>query len=136
MEMCSRCHKRIAVLFITKIEGGETKNEGLCLRCAKELGLKPVDDILTKIGITEEDVEKLEHDMEGLIKSGMSLDGTHAGDEDEDAGAPPIDMPRLIRGVGFPIRAGNSRIDEKEHQKDSAKNPAKSVSILMFTQRT
>ena len=123
MEMCSRCHKRIAVLFITKIEGGETKNEGLCLRCAKELGLKPVDDILTKIGITEEDVEKLEHDMEGLIKSGMSLDGTHAGDEDEDAGAPPIDIPRLIRGVGFPIpRRQQPNPDEKEHQKkDSAK---------------
>lgn len=123
MEMCSRCHKRIAVLFITKIEGGETKNEGLCLKCAKELGLKPVDDILSKIGITEEDVDKFEHDMEGFLKSGMSLDGTNAGDEDEDAGAPPIDIPRLIRDGGFPIpRRQQPNPDEKDHQKkDSGK---------------
>ena len=40
--MCSRCHKHVAVVFITKLEGGQSKNEGLCLKCAKELGIKPM----------------------------------------------------------------------------------------------
>ena len=40
--MCSRCHKHVAVVFITKLEGGQSKNEGLCLKCAKELGIKPI----------------------------------------------------------------------------------------------
>ena len=48
--MCSRCHKNVAVIFITKLEGGETKNEGLCLKCARELGIKPIDDMMKKMG--------------------------------------------------------------------------------------
>ena len=43
--LCSRCKKNLAVIFITKMENGQTTNEGLCLKCAKELGIKPVDDI-------------------------------------------------------------------------------------------
>ena len=45
MVMCSKCHKRVAVVFFTKIENGEKINEGVCLRCAKELGL-PIDNML------------------------------------------------------------------------------------------
>ena len=40
--ICSRCGKNVAVVFITKIEGGQTKNEGLCLKCARELHIKPL----------------------------------------------------------------------------------------------
>ena len=56
MKLCSRCKKRVAVVFMTRIENGETANEGLCLRCAKELGIGPVNDMLSKMGIDEEDV--------------------------------------------------------------------------------
>ena len=41
--LCSRCKKNLAVIFITKVENGQTTNEGLCLKCAKELGIKPAD---------------------------------------------------------------------------------------------
>ena len=41
--MCSRCGKNVAVIFITKLEGGTSKNEGLCLKCAREMGIKPID---------------------------------------------------------------------------------------------
>ena len=47
--LCTRCRKNVAVIFITKIEGSETKNEGLCLKCARELGIKPVDDMMKKM---------------------------------------------------------------------------------------
>ena len=64
MPMCSRCHKRVAVLFITKIENNETKNEGLCLKCARELGIPQVDSILSGMGISDEDLENMEAEME------------------------------------------------------------------------
>ena len=51
--MCSRCGKNVAVVFITKIENGQTKNEGLCLKCARELHIKPVDDVIEKMGISD-----------------------------------------------------------------------------------
>ena len=53
MQMCSRCHQRVAVVFITRMEEGKTFNEGICLKCARELGIKPVNDILEKMGIGE-----------------------------------------------------------------------------------
>ena len=53
MPMCSRCKKNIAVVFITKIEGPDkTTQEGLCLKCARELGVKPLDNIMEQMGIT------------------------------------------------------------------------------------
>lgn len=50
--LCSRCKKNLAVIFITKIDNGKTINEGLCLKCARELGIKPVDDLMQRMGIT------------------------------------------------------------------------------------
>ena len=74
--MCSRCHKHVAVVFITKLEGGQSKNEGLCLKCAKELGIKPIDDMIQKMGITDEDLENLTSEM-------MSAFGAAAGGDAE-----------------------------------------------------
>ncbi len=122
MEMCSRCHKRLAVVFITKIENGETKNEGLCLRCAKELGLKPVDDILSRMGISEDDVDRLSTDMEGMLEAGLGGDEAERGDETEDAGAPPIDIPRLFGG-GIPAPKPNGGREDKERREQREKQP-------------
>ena len=57
--LCSRCKKNLAVVFVTKIENGVTKNEGLCLKCAKELGIKPVSDMMERFGITDSDLENM-----------------------------------------------------------------------------
>ncbi len=46
--LCARCHKNMAVVFITKIENNQSHNEGLCLSCARELPIKPVEDIKAK----------------------------------------------------------------------------------------
>ena len=55
--LCSRCKKNVAVIFITKVENGKSTNEGLCLKCAKELGIKQVDEIVERMGITDEDLD-------------------------------------------------------------------------------
>ena len=52
--ICSRCKKNVAVVFITKIENGQTVNEGLCLKCAKELHIQPVDDMIKRLGMSDE----------------------------------------------------------------------------------
>ena len=59
MKMCDRCHKRLAVIFITHKTGGEVKNEGLCLRCAKEAGLQPNADMLKNLGISEDELNRM-----------------------------------------------------------------------------
>lgn len=61
--LCSRCKKRMAVVFVTKIDGDKTANEGLCLTCAKELGIKPVNDLVEQMGITDEDMESVSNEL-------------------------------------------------------------------------
>ena len=86
--LCSRCKKNLAVIFITKIDGGKTVNEGLCLKCAKEMGIKPVDDMIERMGLSEDDLENLNGEMteamnglEGLL--GQSRDPEEDGEDDE-----------------------------------------------------
>jgi len=85
--MCSRCGKNVAVIYITKLENGVTKNEGLCFKCAKELGIKPIDDMMKKMGISDEDLEKLTSEMMSAFGGAEGLEGLMAqpkGDEDSD----------------------------------------------------
>ena len=67
MKLCSRCKKRVAVIYVTKTENGQTTSEGLCLRCAKELGIKPMSDIIRKLGISEEEFDAMADEVAGMI---------------------------------------------------------------------
>ncbi|MZL69846.1 ATP-dependent Clp protease ATP-binding subunit [Bittarella massiliensis (ex Durand et al. 2017)] len=71
--LCSRCKKRMAVVFMTRMEGDKTINEGLCLTCAKELGVKPVNDLLDKMGIGDDDIEAMSEQLMEL--AGQSPEG-------------------------------------------------------------
>ena len=83
--LCSRCKKNLAVIFITKIDGGKTVNEGLCLKCAKEMGIKPVDDMIERMGLSEDDLENLNGEMTEAM-NGLEglLSQSHGPDEDSD----------------------------------------------------
>lgn len=83
MPLCSRCHKNVAVVFISKMEEGSTSNEGYCLKCAKELGLKPIDGLMRQMGITEDDLDQITDEMTNM----HSLMNT----EDDDAEDAEID---------------------------------------------
>ena len=82
--MCSRCHKHPAVVFITKIENGETKNEGLCLKCAKELHIAPVEEMMQKMGITEDDLDGITSEMMSAFGGAEGVDGMLPQDEDDE----------------------------------------------------
>ena len=85
--LCSRCKKNVAVIFITRIENGESHNEGLCLRCARELHIKPVDEMMEKLGISDADLDNLTGDVAEMLGS-MGMLG---GDADTDSDAPDAD---------------------------------------------
>ena len=81
--ICSRCKKNIAVLFVTKIENGVTTQEGLCLKCAKELGLKPVEDIIARMGLSDDEIENINNDMMESLGSAEDIaDLITSGGED------------------------------------------------------
>ena len=82
--VCSRCKKNLAVIFITKIENGKTVNEGLCLKCARELGVKPVDDLIERMGLSEDELENLNGEMTEAMNGIEGLLGQEQGDEDGD----------------------------------------------------
>ena len=104
MQLCSRCHKRAAVVFITKFENGKSVQEGLCLRCAKELGITQVDNVLQNMGISDEDIDNMENEMNALISGG---DGGEVSDgvEETESRAPAIDFAKLFGGIP-PFGAG------------------------------
>lgn len=66
MPLCSRCHKNVAVVFISKLEEGTASNEGYCLKCARELGLKPIDGLMRQMGITDDDLEQITDEMTSM----------------------------------------------------------------------
>ena len=100
--MCSRCGKNVAVIFITKIEGGQTKNEGLCLKCARELHIKPVDDVINKMGISDEDLESLSGEMMNALNGAEELMATDDADSGEDDDGKTATFPFLNRLFGGP----------------------------------
>ena len=95
MPMCSRCKKNIAVVFITKIEGPDkTTQEGLCLKCARELGVKPLDNIMEQMGITEDDLEALSGEIGSLADlNDLVTAGSDGSDEDAPHETDPLANP-------------------------------------------
>ena len=105
--LCSRCKKNLAVIFITKIDGGKTVNEGLCLKCAKELGIKPVDDMIQRMGLSEDDLENLNGEMteamnglEGLLSQNRDPEEDAEDDEAESQTATFPFLNKLFGAAG------------------------------------
>ena len=113
--LCSRCHKNVAVIFIQKIEGSETKSEGLCLKCAKELGIKPVEDMMQKMGISDEDLDGITNEMLSAFggaegEEGLATqDGDDADDEDDEGRTATFPfLNKLFGGQGGPTAQGGA----------------------------
>ena len=101
MTMCSQCHKRVAVVFMTRVENGEKTTRGFCMKCAKELGV-PIDNIvgnvIDQLGISPEQLESAENDLGEML--GQALKPSDC-DDPADGGAPAIDFPKLFRDAGL-----------------------------------
>ncbi len=100
MEMCARCKKRVAVIFISRIDGNKSVNEGICIKCAKELGIKPVNDIIKNMGLSDEDLDRMDGEMENLMEI-MPAENDDL-EESPQGKTPPIDFRKLFGGLGLP----------------------------------
>ena len=127
--VCIRCQKRPAIIFVQRMENGQMKNEGYCLHCARELHIKPVEDLMHQFGMSDEDMDNMEDRMEqmmgemgeGATPFSMMMNGLNpAGDEpesDED----------LVPGSSatFPIGMSSKANPQGDKKADPHKNGKK-----------
>ena len=128
-QLCSRCKKNIAVVFITRQENGQNVNEGLCLKCAKNLGLPQVDEMMRRMGITDEDLDNISNEMMGAFGGAENLEGlTDADDPDadnEDEEGKTATFPFLSRFFGGNPAANDAQNGNEGEQTQSPRSNKK-----------
>ena len=116
-QLCSRCKKNIAVVFITRQENGQNVNEGLCLKCAKNLGLPQVNDMMRRMGITDEDLDTISNEMMGAFGGAENLEGLTDADDpenDDEEDGKTATFPFLSRFFGGSPAAGDAPAGDAE----------------------
>lgn len=126
MMVCSRCKKRPAVVFITRMEGENSTNEGLCLTCAKELGIKPVDDLLTKFGMSQEDLEQMDEQLSELMN-------TEDGEDENFMLGGAASFPFLQNLFGQNANTENNTEKPKDSPNEPKKENKKRSALANFT---
>ncbi len=117
--LCSRCNKRVAVIYISKIENGKPVREGLCLQCAKELGFNPAKDLMKGFPGTEEEMQQMNEQLSEMLAELSNSEDFSEG------GAPSLDfMENFLGGSGTP--AMNSGEPAKDKKKDKKQKQDKS----------
>ena len=113
--LCSRCKKRMAVVFTSRMEGDKRINEGYCLVCARELNIAPVDDLLKQFGISGEELENMEDQL-------MSMSENNELDADFDLGGTQAEhmMEKLLQGMNS---MGGSPASEEEGETTDTDEP-------------
>lgn len=128
--LCIRCKKRTAIVFVQRMDGTKTKQEGYCLTCARELGIKPVDDLMKRFGVSDEDLEGMEERMSSFMEEAgdsnwnpfgmmMNPDADGDGTEGERDGF----LPGGSATLPFGMKAGE---EEDKKNGDSRKNSKRS----------
>ena len=137
--LCVRCKTRPAIVFVQKLEAGEAKSEGYCLSCARELGIKPVDDIMKQFGISDQDLEAMEERFAGMMENGDmdpaammqqlgmmapqdDADGDEAPDDDTDEGGDGDFTPGGNATFPFGIFGGRRKAEEAPEKDVKSKN--------------
>ena len=137
--LCVRCKKRPAIVFVQKLEAGEAKSEGYCLSCARELGIKPVDDIMKQFGISDQDLEAMEERFAGMMENGDmdpaammqqlgmmapqdDADGDEAPDDDTDEGGDGDFTPGGNATFPFGIFGGRRKTEDAPEKEVKSKN--------------
>ena len=123
MKLCSKCKKRPAVVFLSDVSNPNAEPNGLCLVCAKELGIKPIDDMLKKMNISDEDIEQMsEQFMDIMSLDGDSPDDAELNDDTFDLGTAPA-MPMLNNIFGN--FGGKAEKEKKQESGTAEKAPKK-----------
>ena len=128
--LCSRCKKRVAVVYISKIENGKTVNEGLCLKCAKDLGLPQVNDMMRRMGITDDDLDAISDEMMQAFGGAEPMEGLipREDEEDDSEDGKTATFPFLSRLFGggeapAPNQGENSSRSHETRERKADKTP-------------
>ena len=133
--VCIRCQKRPAIIFVQRMENGQMKNEGYCLHCAREMHIKPVDDLMKQFGMSDEDMDAMEDRMENMMQemgdmSNMNpfsmMMGMGQPDQSEEDGD-------LVPGSSatFPL-GGERRCPERQKRKEGGQKRQKAAPPQVF----
>ena len=125
--VCNRCQKRPAIIFVQRMENGQMKNEGFCLHCARELHIKPVEDLMKQFGMSDEDMDNMENRMESMMDEmgdanplslmmnmGQPMDGEENEGDDDLVPGSSATFPLGVKAEGD---AGNSKKAQKNGKK-------------------
>ena len=123
-QICAKCKKRPAMVFITRLENGKSINEGICLSCASELGIRPVNDMLKKMGIDDEAIQSMSQELDGIMESGL----IESEDGEDGAKIPTLNLGELFGMPMNPMQPGPKK-QGKGGQKDSSR-PEESKKLL------
>ena len=129
MVMCSNCHKRVAVIFVTKYENEKKVSKGLCIKCAKEMGIpmeNMLGDLSGQLGISADQLEDMENELNNMFQNSQLPSEM---DDTEDGGAPAIDLPKLFGEnddetedpTMLPVEPTREKKDKKKDKKDEKK---------------
>lgn len=128
MEKCAICHKRVAVVYMTKMEpDGKSVTQGICLKCARDIGIKPVDDIISKMGISPSDLDldSLDENIEEMANSlaeningqDMTALTEQNDDESKEGRAPSIDFAKFFAAENNPFFKMGNQVTKKTENK-------------------
>ena len=140
MKLCSRCHKNPAMIYIARVEGDKIIHEGLCLSCAKKIGVAPLHNMMEEMGTNEEEIDALNNQVANLVEnmdelpSGNDfeemLEGMSVGDENESgAAAVPLSFMSNFFNMHSPDRETSSP-ESKDTKKEKKKRSDRKKSML------
>ena len=125
---CVRCKKRAAVVFVQRLENGKPIQEGYCLTCAREMHIKPVDDLMKQFGMSDKDLETMEERMSSFLQEASDSaamtpaeDGDDAGQEDFVPGGSPTFPFNFLMNRAQPEGESAEKSDQKSKKEKRKK---------------
>ncbi|MBR4971663.1 MAG: ATP-dependent Clp protease ATP-binding subunit, partial [Oscillospiraceae bacterium] len=128
-KLCTKCKKNIAVVFVTRMENGNTMNEGYCLKCARSLGIPQIDQAVKQMGFSEEDLDTLSDEMNSMF--GQIDQGDH---DEDDMDSQTATFPLLNQLFGsnpnMNVRPAKKEEKNEEHTEEAPKKKGKKHKFL------
>ncbi len=113
-KMCVKCKKNVAVVFITRVENGNTLNEGYCLKCARSLGIPQIDQVVKQMGISEDDLDAISDEMSSMF----GQNDNESGEDNPESRTATFPLLNQLLGSGsFPIPGQKKKQQGEEQDK-------------------
>ena len=130
--VCIRCQKRPAIIFIQRMDNGQMKQEGYCLHCARELHIKPVDDLMKQFGMSDQDLDNMENRMESMMEElgdanplSMMMNMANGGEDADPDGMDEDLVPGSNATFPLGFTSSEKKDGDKKADRKNGKKPPK-----------